>query len=177
MSEFLRSMLLKIYIIRQLILVRIVIITVSSKCFSGEFDFYGDFFFFLASCPLDLVDTNDTKSTYRIFYSYYEGLNKKKNIGAFLPEINIHDSVKKHWCLFILHFFCINHLFICQRQDNPRYGYLMALANRVIHSSWESGRSRRDIGNDQNIGKYEYIGNWILRIYIRNIGKYRWIFL
>ena len=86
MSEFLRSMLLKIYIIRQLILLRIVIITVSSKCFSGEFDFYGDFIFlFFASCPLDLVDTNDTKSTYRIFYSYYEGLNKKK---------------KKHWCLF-----------------------------------------------------------------------------
>ena len=55
-------------------------------------------FFFFASCPLDSVDTNDTKSTYRIFYSYYEGLNKKKkNIGAFLPEINIHDSVKKYY--------------------------------------------------------------------------------
>ena len=52
-SEFLRSVLLKIYIIRQLILVRIVIITVSSKCFSGEFDFYGDFFFFFF-CKLPL---------------------------------------------------------------------------------------------------------------------------
>ena len=45
---------------------------------------------------------------------------------------------------------------------------LMALANRAIHSSWESGRSRRDIGKDQNIGKYGYI---------KNIDKYRWIFL
>ena len=51
MSEFLRSMLLK-NIIRQLVLVRIVIITVSSKCFSGEFDFYGDFFFFFGKLPL-----------------------------------------------------------------------------------------------------------------------------
>ena len=45
---------------------------------------------------------------------------------------------------------------------------LMALANRVIHSSWESGRSRRDICKDQNINKYGYI---------ENIGKHRWIFL
>ena len=45
---------------------------------------------------------------------------------------------------------------------------LMALAIRVIHSFWESGRSRRDIGKDQNIGKYRYI---------ENIDKYRWIFL